>query len=439
MAKVKPDARLLAVQLMQQVLEGRSLSSALPIAAQQLSSVKDKAFMQMLVYGCCRWYPRLEFILSQLLQKKLKDKDQDIKQLLLLALFQLMDTRVPDYASVSASVELTRSLKKKWAAGLVNAVLRNFIRQKETLLEAAEKNEKAATAHPKWILRRLKKDWPEASEKDWRAITEANNQQAPMTLRINQQKISTQEYVAQLADADAKVVAQRIELSSPREVLELPGYEDGWFSVQDAAAQLAAPLLDVQQGQRVLDCCAAPGGKTAHILELQPSVNMLALDISEKRLMRVEENLQRLGLQAELMPTDAAMPEEWWDEHAFDRILLDAPCSASGVIRRHPDIKLLRREDDILALNELQQQMLSKIWPLLKTGGKLLYATCSVFKAENEQQIKSFLAQQSDAKEIVIDAEWGEARAHGRQIFPGENNMDGFYYALLQKIPAADV
>ena len=434
MAKIQPDARLLAVQLMQQVLDGQSLSSALPLAAQKLTDAKDKAFMQMLVYGCCRWYPRLEFILSQLLQKKIKEKDQDIKLLLLLSLFQLMDTRVPDYASVSAAVELTRRLKKKWAAGLVNAVLRNFIRQKEALLDAAMKNQKAAAAHPKWMIKRLKKDWPD----DWPAITEVNNQQAPMSLRINQQKISAVEYFSQLHDAEAVLSEQSIVLSQPQEVTALPGYEDGWFSVQDTAAQLAASLLDAQKDQRVLDCCAAPGGKTAHILELQPSVDMLALDISEERLIRVEENLQRLGLQAELMPTDAAMPEEWWDGQAFDRILLDAPCSASGVIRRHPDIKLLRRDDDIETLNELQQQMLQKIWPLLKPGGQLLYATCSIFKCENEQQIGAFLAQQKDAQEVVIKANWGNKATHGRQIFPGQDGMDGFYYALLQKIPSDD-
>lgn len=435
MSETRADARLLAVQIMGQVLEGQSLSTALPLAAQKLADARDGAFMQMLVYGCCRWYPRLDFILSRLLQKKLKAKDQDIKLILLLALFQLMDTRVPDYASVSASVELTRRLKKKWAAGLVNGVLRNFIRRKDALLAECEKNAEVSTAHPGWMLKRLKADWPD----DWQAITTANNQQAPMTLRVNRQKLSAPEYFNRLDEKDATLRGDAIILSQPREVTELPGYENGDFSVQDEAAQQSAHLLDVKAGQRVLDCCAAPGGKTAHILESQPQAHMLALDISEDRLMRVEENLQRLGLQAELMPTDAAQPDEWWDGQLFDRILMDAPCSASGVIRRHPDIKLLRREDDIEQLVLLQKQMLQNIWPLLKPGGRLLYATCSIFKAENEQQLAAFLAAAPDAREIPLKADWGRAVQVGRQILPGENNMDGFYYALLEKAPDTEV
>jgi len=255
-------------------------------------------------------------------------------------------------------------------------------------------------------------------------------------LRINRQKISRDDYLAQLSQpATPLAPGQGLELQQACEVSQLPGYQQGWFSVQDGGAQQAATLLDLQPGQRVLDACAAPGGKTCHMLELQPELQLLALDVSAQRLQRVQENLDRLGLSAELRCADAASPDDWWDGRPFDRILLDVPCSATGVIRRHPDIKLLRRADDIPRLVATQQQMLRRAWSLLAPGGRLLYATCSVFKAENEQQLAEFLRNTPDAEEIAIQADWGEAREHGRQILPGQQGMDGFYYGLLQKKP----
>ena len=426
MAAVK-NARQQALGVLQQVLlNGESLSTAMPRLDPNTSS-QDKAFVQMLVYGVIRWYWRLDALLQPLLKKPFKAKDEDIRLLLLLSLYQLMDTRVPDYASVDAAVKLVRK-KKSWAAGLVNAVLRNFLRQQEQLLQQLQDDEQACYSHPQWMIDRLKQDWPE----HWQQILQANNQQAPMTLRINRQRISADDYLARL-EVPAEKIAEGIRLQQACDVTQLPGYEQGWFSVQDAGAQQAALLMDLQPGQRVLDACAAPGGKTCHMLEVEPELTMLAMDVSEQRLLRVQDNLQRLGFSAEVACADAASPDDWWDGRLFDRILLDVPCSASGVIRRHPDIKWLRRHDDIAQLVATQQTMLRQAWRLLAPGGRLLYATCSVFRAENEQQIDHFLDDAADAEEIIIQADWGEDCRHGRQILPGQQAMDGFYYAVLQK------
>lgn len=421
------NARLQAIHVLRAVIEqGESLSTALPPALRELD-FRNAAFAQMLVYGVLRWRWRLEAVLQQLLQKPLKAKDEDVRLCLLIGLFQLNDTRVPDHAAVNASVELVKQLNREWAAGMVNAVLRNFIRRRDELLEQADKDWQAKYAHPIWLIKRLRDDWPD----QWPAILDANNQQAPLTLRVNRQKISPDEFVQQLelpADADGDGVT----LHQATDVTNLPGYDAGWFAVQDAGAQLAAPLLDLQPGQRVLDACAAPGGKTAHALALQPQINLLALDAAPSRLQRINENLQRLGHQATVLCGDATQ-RDWWDGQFFDRIMLDAPCSATGVIRRHPDIKSLRQPDDITELANTQRQLLQNLWPMLAPGGLLLYITCSVLKAENEQQVAEFLSATSDATEQLIRADWGQARTHGRQILPGDNNMDGFYYALLQK------
>lgn len=421
------DERQQAVQALLAVMEhGESLATALPNALSILSP-RDAAFVQMLVYGVLRWRWRLEAVLEQLLQKPLRAKDLDIQICLLIGIFQLTDTRVPEHAAVNASVELVRERGKTWAAGMVNAVLRNFIRRKDELLAEADKDWQAKYAHPIWLIKQLRSDWPD----HWPSILDANNRQAPLTLRVNRQKITTADFLQHL-NLPAETQGDAITLQQATDVTQLPGYDDGWFAVQDAGAQLAAPLLDLHAGQRVLDACAAPGGKTAHLLALQPDIHLLALDISASRLQRVSENLQRLGHHATVMCGDAAQ-RDWWDGQLFDRILLDAPCSATGVIRRHPDIKSLRRADDMAELAATQQQLLQNLWPMLAPGGLLLYATCSTLKAENEQQIEKFLASRSDASEQVIQPDWGMARPRGRQILPGEQNMDGFYYALLRK------
>lgn len=429
------SARTAAVTVLTQVLnQGSSLSSAMPPVLTKLHPSTERALAQEMCYGMLRWYPRLAAVLDCLLDKPLKARDADVRCLLLLGLYQLIYTRIPDHAAVTETVAAAKALSKPWASGLVNAILRGFLRDRDRLLSEADRDETAATAHPAWLLEEIKTAWPD----DWRAIIAANNQRPPMTLRVNARQTRRDDYLAKLAQAgmtasSAPHTTHGVILDQPVDVERLPGFGTGEVSVQDAAAQLAAMLLDVRPGQRVLDACAAPGGKTAHLLELQPDIDLTALDSDAGRLRRVEENLRRLRLPARVIQGDAALPDAWWDGAPFDRILLDAPCSATGVIRRHPDIKFLRRPEDIDALAQTQTRLLEALWPLLKPGGMLLYATCSILPQENERRITRFLAAHADAAEQVIGAEWGRPVSAGRQILPGEDNMDGFFYARIQK------
>mgnify|MGYP001810242326 CR=1 FL=1 len=426
------NTRLVAARVLSRVLQdGQSLTAALDNAFSAIESGKDRAFIQALCYGVCRQFHRLDFILSQLLDKPLKDAD--VKALALVGLYQLKFMRVKPHAAVSETVLAAR--KKPWAKSLINAVLRTYLREQEELEHKADKFQVAALSHPDWLIKQIERDWPEQALN----IFLENNRQPPMVLRVNLAKTSRESYLQRLTGQDIAAQAvsfcpSAIRLDKPAPVELLPGFADGLVSVQDAAAQLAAGLLDVRPGQRVLDVCAAPGGKAAHILETQLQLKeLVAVDIDGARMQRVSENLQRLNLQAKLVVGDAAKPEEWWDGQLFDRILLDAPCSALGVIRRHPDIKLLRRAEDIGQLQVLQKSILQAVWPLLAPGGLLLYATCSILKQENEQQVQAFLAGRNDAVESPIEADWGSAGACGRQIFTGESAMDGFYYARIGK------
>lgn len=428
------NTRLVAAKVLTRVLQdGQSLTAALDKAFLDIESSKDRAFIQALCYGVCRQYHRLDFILSQLLDKPLKDAD--VKSLALVGLYQLNFMRVKPHAAVSETVLATR--KKPWAKSLINAVLRTYLREQEGLEHKADKNQAAALSHPDWLIKQIEQDWPEQALR----IFLENNLQPPMVLRVNLAKTSREDYLQLLAGQDIAGEAvsfcpSAIRLDKPVPVEMLPGFADGLVSVQDTAAQLAAGLVDVQPGHRVLDVCAAPGGKTAHILESQPQLKeLVAVDIDESRMQRVSENLQRLNLQATLVVGDAANPASWWDGQPFDRILLDAPCSAIGVIRRHPDIKLLRRAEDIGQLQALQKSILQAVWPLLAPGGLMVYATCSILKQENERQVQAFLAEHADAVELPIDANWGIAGDCGRQILTGESAMDGFYYARLGKSP----
>ena len=425
------NSRLIAANVLVNVLSGKSLTVALEDAWKQVQDVQEKAFIQALCYGTIRQYYRLEFILNQLVNKPIKDKDIQIKALALLGLYQLKYMRVKDHAAVSETVAVMK--KKQWAKSLLNAVLRRYLREQDALEALADKH--VAYVHPDWMIKAIKADWGKAAQ----PIFLANNQAPPMSLRVNQRFCQRDDYLAMLTEQGIAASAlqflpQGIILAEAVMVDKLPKFAAGWVSVQDAAAQLAAELLDAQPGDRVLDVCAAPGGKTAHILECQPALkSMLAIDIDEKRLARVKENLSRLGLGTELLTADATQPESWWDGVAFERIILDAPCSALGVVRRHPDIKLLRRAADIAQLQALQQQILQASWQLLAPGGILLYATCSILKQENESQIEHFLQQHDDVQELPITADWGVQRPFGRQILTGSQSMDGFYYARLQK------
>ncbi len=425
---------LAATVVFQALSEGRSLAETLPNAVERLRDSSERALLKELSYGTLRWYPQLDGVAQLLLRKPFKRKDGDVFALLLVGLYQLMHLRVAPHAAVSLSVSAVDDLGKSWAKGLVNAVLRGYQRD-PALLARACTAPGAQLAHPDWLLAAFKRDWPD----HWQAIAQANNARPPMTLRVNQGRVGRDAYLAQLEQKSllARVcdfAPDALTLDQPIDVLHLPEFARGWVSVQDAAAQLAARLLDAQPGERVLDACAAPGGKSAHILERQPALaELVAVDRDAQRMRRVSENLQRLELQARCVVADAVATADWWDGRPFDRILLDAPCTATGVIRRHPDIKVLRREADVAGLVAQQARLLHALWPLLQEGGTLVYATCSVLREENELQMQNFLSAHVHAHAVPVASDWGHACAVGRQILPGEADMDGFYYAILRK------
>jgi 16S rRNA (cytosine967-C5)-methyltransferase len=415
----------------------RSLHRSLADTPQagDLDDERDRALVQELSYGTLRQLPRLESIARMLANKPLKAEDRDLDALILVGLYQLTATRIPPHAAVAATVEAARTLRKAWAAPLVNAQLRRFLRERTELLARAERSPEGQWLLPFWLLEHLQTAWPDA----WQAIAAATNARAPMTLRVNLLRTSAADYADRLAAAGltgrpARWTQSGITLDHPVPAERLPGFAEGLVSVQDAAAQLAAGLLDAPAGARVLDACAAPGGKSAHILEHAGGrLDLTALDADPQRLARVDENLHRLGLTARTVQGDAAQPSGDWAEKPYSHILLDVPCSATGVIRRHPDIKWLRRPADIATLATLQARMLDAVWPLLAPGGVLLYATCSLLPEENERQIGAFLERRRDARATPFDARWGVARDVGCQTLPEEGGMDGFYYARLEK------
>ena len=423
MSAKQSNPRTSAAKILQSVIyKGESLSPAL----QDI----DDPLVRDLCYGSLRWHEPRSALLNELLTKQLKKKDRDVECLIRVGLYQIIYQKTPDHAAVGETVSALKGLKKPWAKKLVNAVLRNYLRGQEKLQKIIQSQYPAKFAFPQWLLDEIKQAWPD----NWQDILNASNQRAPMTLRVNLTYQSRDEYLEKLRAVDIEAtklegVKTAIYLAKPCNVFDLPDFEQGAVSVQDGAAQLASILLDCKDGMSVLDACAAPGGKTGHILESAKNLDVIAVDNSEARLMRVTQNLQRLKLDAKVVISDVLETENYAKDKLFDRILLDAPCSATGVIRRHPDIKVLRRQSDITELQQLQSKMLDTLWEKLKPNGILLYATCSILPQENEQQVSAFVERHDDVEVLAIDG----AQGLGRQVFPGEKLMDGFYFSKLKK------
>jgi len=497
------SARTAAAQILTELIKGRGNLSSLLEPMQIRVADDQQPLLQELVFGGARHFQTLEFLAAQLLAKPLRKKDGDVYALILLGIYQLRYLRVPSHAAINLTVESVDELGKNWATGLVNAVLRNYQRQfvqpenvasdslntsdvldksvgassaqdSEDLSAATGKvTEQARFSHPQWIIDTLRSTWTD----EWQDILLAANARPPLSLRINTGASSPDEYLQELSSNDIgaqlhAVVSTAIVLDKPQSVHQLPGFSEGVVSVQDASAQLAVELLrsdwqlstrrvDTMEAEQcagasdavqstpqpvpgkleILDACAAPGGKTGHLLEVFPESHVTAVDVSEKRMQRVRENLDRLkGTdRVELVTADASDPSDWWNGQLFDIVLVDAPCSGSGVIRRQPDIKLLRNASDVAELATLQHKMIDSLWPLLKPGGKLLYVTCSVFRQENDQQMRQFLSRHENAQEVALQQYLGASLPHhpvdaGLQILTGTLAMDGFYYCLLEKV-----
>lgn len=442
-AQIRAQAALLLIQVFD---GGRSLDALLE---NRSDAPQERGLLRSLCYGSVRWYWRLLAVLTKLSSQPPEDLQPEVRALALIGLYQLLHTDIAAHAAVAETVEAARELKLNRATGLLNAILRRCQRESEQLSAAVDIDTAQRYAHPRWLVTQLQTDWPTQSE----AILQANNEHPPFWLRVNTRHHTREAYRELLAaqgltSTVSAYAPEAVLLPQAVEVFSLPGFKEGWVSVQDAAAQLAAHLLCVEPNQRVLDACAAPGGKTCHIIELQPALKeLVALDVSGERMKRVRGNLKRINIDATLIVGSAADPDAWWDGVAFDRILLDVPCSATGVIRRHPDIKLLRREDDIKNLSLRQADMLRRMWPLLASGGRLVYASCSALRAENADVIAEFLSTQHDAVDITIEtkAQLGlpqvsmaepqlpSEKQVGWAIPAGADAMDGFYYACLQK------
>jgi len=406
----------------------RSLDAALADLPQSLAD-NDRALVTAIAYGVLRDLRLLEAMLAPRLSRAPQPL---LNALLLVGVYQLETMRIPPHAAVHATVSATAELRLAKARGMVNAILRGHQRDGAP---AVSDQPEVAYSHPRWLVDAIRRDWPD----NWQAVLAANNAQAPMHLRVNARATSRDLYLDTLfahghPACSMPFVEQGVTLDTPMTAAVLPGFQQGSVSIQDGAAQLAAGLLDARAGERVLDACAAPGNKSAHLLETA-DIDLLALEIDPARQTTLEQTLSRLGLSGgEAIVGDAGKPSDWWDGRPFDRILLDAPCSGSGVIRRHPDIKWLRRESDITAAADRQGKLLDALWSTLAGNGRLVYATCSILQAEGVNVIASFLARTPDAHEQPIEAAWGEPAVHGRRIAPGQHGFDGFYYAILERI-----
>jgi 16S rRNA (cytosine967-C5)-methyltransferase len=427
------NPRALAAQALSRIVDdGVSLRVAFAAFSTKLNDARDRALLSALLHAGARWWHRFDAALEGLLEHSLHERESQVHALLLLGLVQLEILGLPEYAAVAATVEATRALGKAKFANLANAILRRWLRERDARNAALDADIATRSAHPQWLIQAITTDWPGHAE----AILTANNAQAPLWLRVNGRRAACAELAARfavegIATETVAALPHALVLAQSLDVTRLPGYDEGWFSVQDGAAQRAAELLDARDGMRVLDACAAPGGKAAHILE-NADVNLLALDRDPQRLPRMQDNLARLGLRAEARVGDAGDPSSWWDGRPFQRILLDAPCSATGIIRRQPDVKLHRRATDIGALAQQQARLLDALWPMLAPGGRLVYATCSLLVAENAAAIGGFLARHAGAKVQAPAIGWHPAGA-GVQNLPGEGGMDGFFYAIVDK------
>ncbi len=429
-ARHPTNVRSIAAVAVSHVLQGRNLDEALR-PAERLKIPADAAMARLLAYGVLRDLSALQWLAGRLLDKTLAAED-NVLTLILVGLYQLRTLKTPPHAAINETVDALERLRKPQMRGVVNAILRRYTREAAKLEATLPKAPATRCSHPAWLVERIKADWPTR----WEAILLANNEPGPLTLRVNRRRMPRDEYLKRLQEmsigaAPVAAAPDAVTLAEPRAVARIPGFNSGQVSVQDASAQLAADLMDLKDGLRVLDACAAPGGKTAHMLE-RADVDVTALDVDSTRLLRIDENLQRLKLKARVVVGDAGEPARWWDRHKYDRILLDAPCSGTGVIRRHPDIKWLRRDSDIENLQRQQLRLLKALWPLLKPGGRLVYATCSILRDEGDEVVKRFRLLHADAQQQRIDADWGEATDHGRRLAPGGAH-DGFYYAVLGK------
>lgn len=423
------QVRAEAARAVARVMAGRTLDDALAAADVTALTTQNRSLLHAMVYGIVREHTLLAALAAQLLEKPLQ-KQPEVHALLLCGLHQLRSMRMPAHAAVAETVNAVALLEAHWARGLVNAVLRRYQRERRALEDALPTNPVVRQSHPEWLVDAVRRDWPGV----WKRVLLENNEPGPLTLRVNRRLTSVQDYLQRLPGAGLSghrlpAAPDAIVLDEAVPVDQLPGFAEGLVSVQDASAQLAVDLLDLEDGLRLLDACAAPGGKTAHALEVA-DCTVVALDVDAQRLKRVEDTLARLKLTATVRAGDARQPSGWWDEQPFDRILLDAPCSGTGVIRRHPDIKFLRRPADIPRMAQLQLEMLHALFPLLAPGGVLVYSVCSVLAEEGVDVVNRFLERMSEARALPIQADWGEPQPPGRRIAPG-GDFDGFFYARV--------
>lgn len=430
------NVRALAAEALAEVaIQGASLREVLTRSAPRLADPRDRAMLSALLHEGARWWLRYDAALKALLDKPLKRRQPTIHALLVIGLVQIEVLKLPAYAAVGATVEATRTLGRPRLASLVNAVLRRWLREREERTVPLDADPVTRHSLPSWLVRAIHQDWPEHAD----TVLAANNIEPPLTIRVNRRRGSRENLAATFAQAGYGSEAHpwlpdALMLERSTDITRLPGFNDGLFAVQDGAAQAAADLLEVRDGQRVLDACAAPGGKACHLLE-RADVELTALEASRPRTRRIHDNFKRLGLSAQVVTGDAGDPEAWWDGKPFERILVDAPCSATGVIRRRADVRLHRRAGDIRNVTAMQKRILAALWPLLAPGGRLLYVTCSLLRAENEAVIHDFLEHHPDAGPGKLKLPTGHATGPGWQILPGEDELDGMYYAALLKHP----